>query len=165
MRKEYIVFFSLILAAAITAGSTLSLADNAQALVKYSTAQQKENQKPVDNEKNQSASEEKRSEKTYADPSSALKLNPQDAQKTSYIYIADENKPVSLTEEQKAQVMAMLKELGMKSEEEYSHFLLKFQEEHNLPPTGQLDSLTLELIVNQVQIERAMAQIRAAHRR
>lgn len=158
MRKEYIVFFSLILAAAITAGSTLSLADNAQALVNYSKSQpKKETVNPSKADKNPEAEENKVSEEY------TMNINPEENTKTSYIYLADEIKPVNLTEEQKSQVIAMLKELGMKNEEEYHDFLRRFQEERNLPPTGELDTLTLELIVNQVQLERALRQIKAAH--
>lgn len=158
MRKEYIVFFSLILAAAITAGSTLSLAGNAQALVKYSQDKPKK-ETVTSNQENENQS----SEKNNAAQEHTLKTEPPKAEKISYIYISDEIKPVNLTEEQKSQVIAMLKELGMQKEEDYNDFLRQFQEEHNLPPTGKLDTLTLELIVNQVQLERALRQIRAAH--
>ncbi|SHG82919.1 Putative peptidoglycan binding domain-containing protein [Thermosyntropha lipolytica DSM 11003] len=165
MRKEYIVFFSLILAAAITAGSTLSLAANAQALAKYSTAQPQTEKTTSPAEEEDKTSSLKQEEKKEEISSSYFHKDNANNPQISYIYIADRNKPVNLTEEQKKEVISLLKELGMQNEEEYTSFLQEFQQQRNLPPTGQLDTFTLELIINQVQIERALAQIRAAHRR
>lgn len=163
MRKEYAVFFSLILAAAITAGSTLSLANNTQALAEYrQTQQNKKNLEPEEN----TASEKPDASQTSYDKSMLYlqKDISRGSDEFRYVYISNENKPVSLTDEEKKQVIAMLKELGMASEDEYTVFLRDFQQKHNLLPTGNLDTFTLELIINQVQIERAFAQIKAAHK-
>lgn len=164
MRKEHVVFFSLILAAAITAGSTLSLANNAQALAEYK--QTRQTQKNIETDEENTPNETSTDVEASHDKKVLYRQEniSRGSDEFRYIYISNENKPVSLTDEEKKQVIAMLKELGMSSEDEYSVFLRDFQQKHNILPTGTLDTFTLELIINQVQIERAFAQIKAAHK-
>ncbi|MBO8158889.1 peptidoglycan-binding domain-containing protein [Thermosyntropha sp.] len=167
MRKEYVLFFSLILAAAIISGTTLSMAANADVIIKNSQLKQSQNLSSNINKKQEENIQEKIEKNTQNQTNTADTselINTPSRKSFRYIYISDTGKQLPLTEEEKAQVISMLKELGMSDEDEYSQFLKDFQEKHNLPPTGILDSLTLELIINQVQINRTFEQIKATHR-
>mgnify|MGYP001213538528 FL=1 len=49
----------------------------------------------------------------------------------------------------------MLVSLGANKNGDYSAFIRNFQIEKSLPPTGSLDSLTLNAIINEVTRQRA----------
>ncbi len=62
---------------------------------------------------------------------------------------------------EKAEIEAMLTALGLQEGQEYSQFIREFQQQQSLDPTGTLDSATLNLIMQQVKMEKVTQQLRS----
>jgi len=60
-----------------------------------------------------------------------------------------------VTGEEKAQIIAMLQQLGMPANGDYNQFIKDFQQQQSLPATGSLDSRTLRVIINKTTQQRA----------
>ncbi len=62
---------------------------------------------------------------------------------------------------EKAEIEAMLTALGLQEGQEYSQFIREFQQQQSLDPTGTLDSATLNLIMQQLKLEKVTQQLRS----
>ncbi len=62
---------------------------------------------------------------------------------------------------EKAEIEAMLTALGLQEGQEYSQFIREYQQQQSLTPTGTLDSATLNLIMQQVKLERVTQRLRS----
>ncbi len=143
MKDANFLFIILIIAAAVITGSTVALANNfdfvfAQLNATPSASQATENTPPPANTKT-----------IDAELPNINALIVETNQPS-----ADENN-VTFTPHEQRQVLEMLYALGMIKETNYEEFVKDFQVEHNLNPTGELDSKTLTLIIKQSKQEKA----------
>ncbi len=131
MRKEHFIFLILIVAAAVTTGSTIGLASNFDILVSNS------NPSPVQ----------------IAATDNVLETS--NEEKSPYL----EN-DLMISQQEQEQIIEMLKALGMVSTNDYDTFIKDFQAKHSLDPTGNLDSQTLSLIIEEVKYEKASRSLK-----
>ncbi len=162
MKKEYLFFLVMLLAAAVITGATIGFISNFHYIEKQvqenlnqlKPAQQQISVPNSDNEsdkvKNEATSpEDKENEITDTDT------------ETKKVAVVRPTTPVTdqgylvLSKEEKQQVVDMLVSLGANKNGDYSAFIRNFQIEKSLPPTGSLDSLTLNAIINEVTRQRA----------
>lgn len=64
-----------------------------------------------------------------------------------------------ITSQEQDQIIQMLVSLGMQQSDNYQELIRDFQARNKLTPTGSLDSLTLNTLINQVQLEKAAALV------
>lgn len=148
MRKEHILFLTLITAAAVIAGSTVSLATNMKYIIgniEKSTGIEVQTQQVADK------SIEHNSEGTKTSRGSDGRDLPS----------VDGINYEAMTDVEKQQIMEMLASLGMTNEAEYTAFITDFQAKHSLQPTGVLDSETLDAIVEQIKLQRVLNEVRS----
>ncbi len=62
---------------------------------------------------------------------------------------------------EQAEIEAMLTALGLQEGQEYSQFIREFQQQQSLDPTGNLDSATLNLIMQQLKLEKVTQRLRS----
>lgn len=143
MKDANFLFIILIIAAAVITGSTVAMANNfdfifAQLNTAPSASQATENTPPPANTKTIDAE--------LPNINAPIVETNQPG--------IDENN-VTFTPHEQRQVLEMLYALGMIKETNYEEFVKNFQTEHNLNPTGELDSKTLTLIIKQSKQEKA----------
>ncbi len=172
VRGTNFIFIILIIAAAVITGSTIAIASNFDFL----TAQVKQNQITVSNTdniaSNLSAPENIIENKDLdfnnipkAMPDSALTddilSQLEDIQKTHQAKpkpmpkTKPENKAPNepLSQHEQEQIMEMLCALGMVNCSDHNKFISNFQKEYSLEATGELDSWTLDIIIEQIRLK------------
>lgn len=149
MKQSTFFFLVLILAASVVTGSTLGVASNF-ALIK-STAQNQ----------NQSVTNNASINKSVPKQSSAADKTAQANKKTDATVqtasASSDDKSTELmvvTPEESAQITSMLVKLGMTGDDS-DQFVKQYQESHGIQPTGNIDSVTLNSIINDVKLQRA----------
>ncbi|NLW44539.1 MAG: peptidoglycan-binding protein [Syntrophomonadaceae bacterium] len=147
MKREHVVFFVLLVAAAMVMGSTVAIVS---ALTNYKVQQTKI---PVNSQSNLEIS-------TSEDENKIAQAENNTAESGESIYVSG-NIPVSgnassskLTPIETREVKRMLKELGH-SKPTFSQSLKSFQEENQLANTGILDSVTLDSMINRLSLNKA----------
>lgn len=160
MKKEYLFFLALVLAAAIITGATIGLISNFH----YIQKQAQENISQAESARQQASTSNSdkpsNSVKNEAiNSGSKAKQNNNDAVKTVAVVkpatsTTDQGYLV-LSGEEKQQVVDMLVSLGATKNGDYSTFIRNFQKDKSLPPTGTLDSYTLNAIIYEVTRQRA----------
>lgn len=160
MKKEYIFFLILVLAAAIVTGATIGLISNFHYIEKQAQenvsqvdlAQQKastpNSDKQGDSVKNENVNPEGESRHNNDTEAKKVAITQPTAPVTEQGYLV-------LSREEKQQIIDMLVSLGATKDGDYGAFIRNFQIEKSLPPTGNLDSLTLHAIINEVTRQRA----------
>jgi hypothetical protein len=159
MKKEYLFFLVMVLAAAVITGATIGLISNFH----YIEKQVQENQSAIETPQQQASvpSDEPdnpiKSETVNSD--SKDNINTNNEVKTVAVVrpatSSTEQGYLVLSGEEKQQIVDMLVSLGATKNGDYSTFIRNFQRAKSLPPTGSLDSLTLNAIINEVTRQRA----------
>lgn len=129
MKKEYFIFLILIVAAAVVTGSTIAFASN------FDVINSSLNQTPTANLESQ-----------LADVSND-KEDLSDSDDTYEVTV------ISAGEQE--QILRMLKALGLVNGADPEEYIKNFQAQNSLEPTGNLDSETLSLIIEQIKLEKA----------
>jgi hypothetical protein len=153
MKKEYLFFLVLVLAAAIVTGATIGFVSSFHNIQQ----QAQENISQVQATEQQAL---EKSDRVKNDNGNA-EVNDNEVTNvaiTQYAAPITEQGYLVLSREEKQQIVDMLVSLGATKDGDYSTFIRNFQKEKLLPPTGNLDSLTLNAIINEVTRQRA-AQI------
>jgi len=60
-----------------------------------------------------------------------------------------------ITAQEKDEIKQMMQQLGMEENQREADFIMDFQRSHNLTPTGNLDSQTLNLMIKQATYNKA----------
>lgn len=140
MKLEHYIFLSLVLMAAIITGSTLCVASNLpHILVQAEQAQQV-----------QSALSDRTA---YNSATANTPYTPYTPSAISRGSVSSTDVMV-ITAAEKEQIVNMLKNLGMRNENEMPSFIKGFQEKHALDATGLLDSKTLYFIIQESKLVR-----------
>ncbi len=148
MKKEYLFFLIFVLAAAIVTGATIGLISNFH----YIEQQTMENTSQIEPAQQQASTPNPSEQGDSINNTDNKGDNVPVAHNTSPIA---EQGYVVLSGEEKQQVIDMLVSLGATKDGDYSNFIRNFQKEKSLNPTGSLDSLTLNAIINEVTRQRA----------
>lgn len=137
MRREHFIFLILIVAAAVITGSTIGFASNFDVIAAHIK------QPEINNLDSPVTTVDKDKDKLSFDlevlPSLDTDLN--------------------ISEKEQKQIVEMLNILGMVDNTNYNQFIKDFQTQHALPPTGSLDSKTLNLIIEQVKLTQTSRSI------
>ena len=159
MKKEYLFFLVMVLAAAVITGATIGLISNFH----YIEKQVQENQSAAETPQQQASA-------PLDEPNNPIKSETVNSDSKDNINTNNEVKTVAvvrpatssteqgylvLSGEEKQQIVDMLVSLGATKNGDYSTFIRNFQRAKSLPPTGSLDSLTLNAIINEVTRQRA----------
>ena len=160
MKKEYLFFLVMVLAAAVITGATVGFISNFHYIekqVKENSNQLKPTQPQVSvlNSDDQSNGVKN---KTTNPEDKGNQITDNQINKVAVVRsatpVADQGYLV-LSKEEKQQVVDMLDSLGANKDGDYITFIRNFQIEKSLPPTGNLDSLTLNAIINEATRQRA----------
>ena len=154
MKKEYLFFLVLVLAAAVVTGATIGFISNFDYIKKHA----QEDLSQIELSQQQAISQNSNDQ---SDSVKNIGVNPED--KDNYHTNNDVATPsmdqghLILSREEKQQVIDMLISLGAAANDDgdYSTFIRNFQMEKSLPSTGSLDSLTLNAIINELTYQRA----------
>lgn len=158
MKKEYLFFLVLVLAAAIITGATIGFISNFHHIQK----QAQENLSQVQTTEQQTLEQGDGVKDENANPEDEPLYN--DSNEIKKVTVSQPAAPTTeqgylvLSGEEKQQIVDMLVSLGATKDGDYSAFIRNFQKEKSLPPTGNLDSLTLNAVIYEVTKQRA-AQI------
>ncbi|MGI5922081.1 MAG: hypothetical protein ACOX6I_10140 [Syntrophomonadaceae bacterium] len=143
MKKETVFFLILTVAAAIVVGSTLGIMNNIQYLAKNGALYRAD-------EVPQAAAK---------DPAATT-----EQQKAIAASSAGSSKTVSqdmiMSPQETSQIRDMLLRLGMQEDSDYSQFVMQYQQAHGIRPTGNMDSMTLNTIIEEVKMQRVQALAR-----
>ncbi|CFY12410.1 Peptidoglycan binding-like [Syntrophomonas zehnderi OL-4] len=150
MKKEYVWFLILVLAAAVLTGSTLGIVTNFSHIVQYHKPSIKEQNPEVQSLENQI------NEKPAQDLS-PLHDEPMNVASPGGIAVVtpDETIVLSVSESEKAAITAMLNSVQPSHSPDFDTNLKHFQEKNYLPATGIVDLQTLQTLINQATIQRA----------
>jgi len=149
MKKEHFIFLTLLLCAAIIIGSTIGLTSNLKYIVNQ-MPEKKIEAAPLEQEQGPSNKSQ-----IENDISSEKAENNEIINRTSgqILYYIGNN--LTFSQEEKQEVTAMLASLGAEKKGDYSQFIREFQRKKGLTPTGTLDDLTLNAIINEITKQRA----------
>ena len=141
MKKEYLFFLVFVLAAAIVTGATIGIISNFH----YIEKQAKENLSQIESAEQQ-ASASNSGEQIDSINNTDNEINNAHVAEQGYMVLSGG---------EKQQVIDMLVSLGATRDGDYNDFIRNFQRKKSLNPTGSLDSLTLNAIINEVTRQRA----------
>jgi hypothetical protein len=163
LKKEYLFFLVMVLAAAIVTGATIGFISNFHYIMNRSSAtsqteavQQDTTASDPDEPKDVLQSDPAKSEdQGDRNPDSQVKKvtavkPPTPTSEQGYLV---------LSQDEQEQVVNMLVSLGANQDGDYSEFIRNFQEKKSLPPTGSLDSLTLNAIILEATRQRAAQMV------
>ena len=163
MKKEYYIFLILIVAAAVITGSTIGLASNFDLIMKNSPLQAEQMQaeqaqsgqtqtEQLSTEHLQIASIDKPMEDNSMDTTAELAATPNSPSRGGNSpYFKDD---LIISPHDRRQILGLLVVLGMIDTNNYDTFLKEFQTQHELNPSGNLDTDTLNHIIEQVRSEK-----------
>lgn len=135
MKKEYILFFSFILSAAIITGTTLGMVGNVQLLLSNPAI----NSGPI-------LSEQKPAPEISTENSDSTQSEEAETDHHN-------NLTKSISETDKAIVESMLDKVDANTSQDYDQRIVEFQKEHSLKETGCIDSLTLGVLIQQAKLQ------------
>jgi cytoskeletal protein RodZ len=139
MNKSTFFFLVLILAAAIVTGSTLGVISNIE-LIKSAAQNQNQSAMNADTEKSTAGQSQPEQNKTLQTASTS-------AENTS-------TQVMVVSPEEGAEITSMLVKLGMPNDGDSGTFVKQYQASHGIQPTGNIDSITLNSIINDVRMKR-----------
>ncbi len=160
MKKEYLFFLVMVLAAAVITGATIGLISNFH----YIEKQVQENQSAAETPQQQASApldepnNPVKSKTVNSESKENINNNEVEVKKVAVVRPATsstEQGYLVLSREEKQQIIDMLVSLGATRNGDYNAFIRNFQKEKSLPPTGSLDSLTLHAIINEVTRQKA----------
>ncbi len=160
MKKEYLFFLVMVLAAAVITGATIGFISNFHYIEKQvkddlNQLEPAQQQVSVPNPDDQS---DRIQNEAVSSEGKENQITDNKIKKVAVVRPATpatEQGYLVLNGEEKQQIVDMLVSLGATKNEDYSAFIRNFQREKSLPPTGNLDSLTLNAIINEVTRQRA----------
>ncbi len=141
MKKANFLFVILIVAAAVITGSTIAIASNFDLLVAQANQTQVVQSDKIGFQLDEL---EKIPELSESEFDQVLTQFPEQD-------ISNE----AFSQHEQKQVLEMLYALGMVNGNNYNEFILDLQKKHKLEPTGELDSQTLSLILEQFKLKKA----------
>ncbi len=158
MKKEHLIFLVFIASAALVSGYTLSFTSCYKVIMQQDpergaiiAEQQSENQNIAPDISDNS---------TAAEGCSVACLS--DVQTQPSIGTAKSKTEMMVIDNiEKAEIEAMLTALGLQEGQEYTQFIRDFQQQQLLEPTGILDSATLNLIMQQVKLDKVIQRLRS----
>lgn len=154
MKREYLFFLVMVLAAAIITGATIGFTSHFHCIA----VQLHENSATVEKVSEQTETSESKNA-MVGNQAQDSKINKQVAGSYSANPVSQQGYMV-LSRDEKEQVISMLESLGAKEGTDYSKFIRNFQQEKALTPTGNLDSLTLQAIIREVTKQRALEMVK-----
>lgn len=147
MRKETIFFLILTLTAAIITGCTLGTLSNIQYLAKNGKV-------PVlAAQKEQAATKSQVADNTSSSKSANTQQKSAESTTGSSSSSANTENMI-MSPEETSQIRAMLVSLGMTEKSDYNQFVMQYQQAHGIRPTGNMDSMTLNSIIEEVRMQR-----------
>lgn len=164
MKKEYLFFLVMVLAAAIITGATMGFISNFH----YIVNQTPDSSSQVEPASQKAAAPSPTGEGNAVDNKVAAPDGQEDSNidnQARKVAVVKPPTPTSergylvLSGDEKQQVVNMLVSLGADKDGDYSGFIRNFQKEKSLPPTGSLDSLTLNAIILEVTRQRAAQMV------
>jgi len=140
MKKENFFFLIFVLAAAVITGSTLGIANSLIYIKEQGEVLKQE-----------AAAQENSQEETAAESSLYAGLESEGP------VPAAPSLPelMVITEAEKEEIQSMLTGLGMVESADYNKFIIEFQKNNSIEPTGYLDSQTLQAIIKQATLQKA----------
>jgi hypothetical protein len=147
MKPTTYIFLVLVLAAAIVTGSALAITSNFQAI---KTAADQQNQSGSSPNAREAVS------KDAAGTDSASVKPPQNAAvQTASVNSDTDTEFMVVSPQENAEIAAMLQNLGMTDSRDS---IKQYQQTRGIEATGNLDSITLNSIINDAKIQRAAQQ-------
>lgn len=142
MRKEHYIFLVFMVAAAVVCGYTLAFASCYKTIIS-------ENPPAgiIASEKAQQPSQNPK---------------PQESESTAATQLASANSETEMmivSQDEQQEIEEMLRTLGMQEGQDLEEFLIDFQKEQNLEPTGNLDSITLNTVITQTTLQKAIQRM------
>jgi hypothetical protein len=157
MKKEHFILLVFIASAALVSGYTLAFTSCFKVITDHNggTAailahQQIENNGSHPDEANKAAPGEEGLTSLADTQSSSIGTG---SSQHSEIMIIDNS--------EKAEIDAMLAALGLEEGQESSQFIKEFQEQQSLDPTGNLDSTTLNRIMQKLKLETVTQRLQS----
>ncbi|MEA1960807.1 MAG: hypothetical protein U9N81_05920 [Bacillota bacterium] len=135
MKKEYIVFFSFILSAALITGITLGMVGNVKLILSS----------PAINSSIILSEQKTDPENSTENPDQT----PSDEVQTEY----QSNPTESMSATDKTVVESMLDKVDANKGQDYDQRIIEFQKTHSLEETGYIDSLTLGVLIQQAKLQ------------
>ncbi|MDD4802649.1 MAG: peptidoglycan-binding domain-containing protein, partial [Syntrophomonas sp.] len=166
MKKEYYLFFILILAAAMVAGSTLGITMN----YKYISEQvinQRSQQETLQAHPEQQSHSPLEVKIPPEDMPPAIPSKPNNDSASQSNNITDDtsasvtvssssggNRILLLSQAEKSDIEIMLTATGIAANDNYSQRIREFQENNSLSATGIMDSQTLSLLIRKTTLQQ-----------
>lgn len=150
MRKETYVFLILILSAAITTGSTAGIITNIKYVKTHLSAMSADNKLASESEADPHNSATAPST-SRSSPNRQVEVAAAQAGTSSG---STDSESLNMSADEQSQVKDMLVNLGMQNAD-YAQLIMQYQQAHGINPTGNLDSNTLNSIVQEITLERA----------
>ncbi|MGS0763605.1 peptidoglycan-binding domain-containing protein [Syntrophomonas curvata] len=164
MKKEYLFFLVMVLAAAVITGATIGFISNFHYIVNQSPASTSQAE-PVQQD-TAASNPDRQNDVLKSQPVEPGDIGDKNTDSQGRkVAVVKSPTPTSeqgyliLSREEKQQVINMLVSLGANKGGDYSEFIRNFQKEKSLPPTGSLDSLTLNAIILEVTRQRATQMV------
>lgn len=160
MKKEYFWFLIFILAAAVITGSTLGMITN----FKYISQQCKLRLNEQETQEKISVSQKTN---TQAAPSSNTQTNnsardnqsASESTATITVGTSDENVKLPISQDERQEIEAMLKTVNSGNSPDYNAKVKNFQKDNSLPTTGTIDTQTLQVLINQATLQKAIQRL------
>lgn len=147
MKKSTFFFLVLVLAAAVVTGSALGVISNFDII---KNAAQHNNQSAGNDavaDNPSSETEQKNAGQEQAQDDKAIQTASASAANTA-------TEVMVVSPEENAEITSMLVKLGMASDADSDDFVKEYQANHGIQPTGSIDSITLDTIINDVKMKR-----------
>jgi len=156
LRKEYFFFLILLLAAAVVIGATIGMIGNLNYIIHQTDIieplQSTQNEQGPDTVEEQPASISENAVNTHHSQSNII-IDSSSGSIDSELLI--------VSNEEQAEVAGMLTKLGIDEGKPYNERIAAFQKKYSMEPTGNLDSLTLNAIVEKMRLQQTSNRAKA----
>jgi len=143
MRKEYFIFLVFVISAAIVSGYTLAFASCFKVIANHNP-----------DTRALIAAYQAKDKNTQISYKNTAGIDEDISNPTPHGNSISRAEMMVVSSEEKEQLVIMLTALGMQEGQDYNQFIKNFQQQQSLNPTGNLDSATLNKIVQQVKLKR-----------
>lgn len=161
MRKEYMIFLVLILAAAVVAGSAIGFINNFNTIMhQVKTLNSQADSPGVAETPSDPAKEYDKVPVASPPADTGTDAAPAatDASASSATDSDDQDLKM-ITSAEKQQIIGMLQSLGLPADQDFPGAVKQFQQEMSLPVTGTLDAQTLHALIDETTRQRARAYL------
>lgn len=162
MKKEYFWFLIFILAAAVVTGSTLGIITNFKYITQHHKLSIQEQESPELHSLESQINRQPVQDSSQPSNTNDTAINHQHAAGSpASITIATSEDTIELpvSEAEKAEINAMLNTIESSNNADFNAQLKNFQEKNSLPSTGVIDLQTLQTLINQATIQRAVQHL------